>query len=258
MTRHGSGVLAKAAAGAFGLALGVSAASAAAAEITVLSAAAVQAPITELAEKFERDTGNHVRFEFSTAGGIEKKLRAGAYPEIAINDQTRLAALVADHFVASAPSRVLGVVQIGVAVRKGGTRPDVSSVEAFKASLLKAESVAYGDPAKGPTTGIHFAKVLDTLGIAAAIKPKEMLAPNGLEVMRLVASGKAELGVTQISEIMHIQGDTLVGPLPEALQLKTTYAVTFGRDDASAAARQFVDLMLGTTGRASFTHAGFQ
>lgn len=240
--------------GAMTLALSVTAG---AAEITVLSAAAVQAPITEVAEQFERATGHHVRFEFSTAGGVENKLRAGAHPDVAINDQTRLTALTAGHFVADAPARILGVVQIGVAVRKGGQRPDISSADAFKASLLKAQSVAYGDPLKGPTTGIHFAKVLDQLGLTEIMKPKQMLAPNGLEVMRLVAAGKAELGITQVSEILHIQADTLVGPLPEALQLKTTYAVTFGQDDSSSAARQFVELLLSTEGRDRFIHAGF-
>lgn len=239
------------------LVLGMAATSAAGAEITLLSAAAAEEPVTELAQQFERTTGHKVRLEFSTAGGVEGKVRAGARPDIVINDRMRLATMATGNLVASTPARTVGVVQIGVAVRKGGMRPDLSSTEAFRASLLKAESVSYGDPEKGPTTGIHFAKVLERLGLTEAIRPKQMLAPNGLEVMRLVASGKAELGITQISEIKHIQADSLVGPLPEALQLKTAYAVTFSQDDASVAARQFADLLLGPAGRERFIHAGF-
>jgi molybdate transport system substrate-binding protein len=149
-------------------------------------------------------------------------------------------------------------VRVGVAVRKGGARPDVSSAEAFRASLLNAQSVAYGDPAKGATTGIHFAKVLERLGLADALKSKSLLAANGLEVMKLVAKGDAELGITQISEILHIQGDTLVGPLPAELQLSTTYGVALGSTDIKPAARQFIELLLSTTGSERFRHAGFQ
>ena len=231
---------------------------AAATEITVLSAAAVQAPITEVAEQFERSTGHRVRFEFSTAGGVDGKVKAGAKPDIVINARERLDALSGAKLVGAAAARNLGVVQIGIAVRKGGVKPDISSADGFRASLLKAESIAYGDPAKGPTTGIHFAKVLERLGIADAIKPKAKLADNGLDVMRLVAKGDAELGVTQVSEILHIQGDTLVGPLPQELQLKTTYAITFSSDDANPVARQFAEALLSKAGREHFIHAGFQ
>ena len=101
----------------------------------------------------------------------------------------------------------------GGAQGRQGARP-VSSTAAFRASLLGAESIAYGDPAKGATTGIHFGKMLEKLGIQDAVRGKSQLAANGLDVMKLVADGKAEIGVTQISEILHVKGDTLVGPLP--------------------------------------------
>ncbi|MDB5753934.1 MAG: transporter substrate-binding protein, partial [Massilia sp.] len=132
-----------------------------AADITVLSAAAVQVPVTELAERFEKATGNHVRFEFTTAGGVETKVRGGARPDLVINAAERLQGLAAGGFVAPGAARSLGIVRMGVAVRKGGKAPDLSSVETFKTSVLNAESIAYGDPAKGATTGIHFARVLE-------------------------------------------------------------------------------------------------
>jgi molybdate transport system substrate-binding protein len=226
--------------------------------ITVLSAAAVQVPVTELAEQFERTTGHQVHFEFSTAGGVDGKLKAGLRTDIVINARERLEALAAGNIIPPAAPRDLGMVRVGVAVRKGGVHPDVSNAEAFRASLLNAQSVAYGDPAKGATTGIHFAKVLERLGLADALKSKSLLAANGLEVMKLVAKGDAELGITQISEIFHIQGDTLVGPLPAELQLSTTYGVALGSTDIKPAARQFIELLLSTTGSKRFRHAGFQ
>jgi molybdate transport system substrate-binding protein len=228
-----------------------------AADVTVLSAAAVQVPVTELAAQFEKATGNHVIFEFSTAGGVENKVRGGAHPDLVINAAERLQGLAAAGLVGPAPARTLGVVRMGVAVRKGGKAPDLGSTAAFRASLLNAESIAYGDPARGATTGIHFAKMLDKLGIKDAVSGKSLLAANGLEVMKLVAEGKAEIGVTQISEILHVKGDTLVGPLPAELQLASNYSVALGSTSPKAAAAQFADLLVSEEGRARFRHAGF-
>jgi molybdate transport system substrate-binding protein len=229
-----------------------------AAEFTVVSAAAVQVPVTELAMQFERMTGHRVRFEFATGGGVDDKMRDGGGADIVINDAMRLAKLISTHIIATTPVHALGVVQIGVAVRKGGRRPDLASVETFRTALLEAQSIAYGDPQKNATTGVHFKKVLEQLGLTDAIRPIELLAPNGLAVMRMVSSGKAEIGITQISEILHIQPDSLVGPLPTELQLSTTYAVAFGKSRTAAPAQQFVDLLLGAEGRARFVQAGFR
>lgn len=228
-----------------------------AADVTVMSAAAVQVPVTELAAQFEKATGNRVVFEFSTAGGVENKVRGGATPDLVINAADRLQGLAASGLVGPAPARSLGVVRMGVAVRKGGKVPDLSSTAAFRASLLDAESVAYGDPARGATTGIHFGKMLDKLGIKGAVSGKSQLAANGLDVMKLVAEGKAEIGVTQISEILHVKGDTLVGPLPAELQLASNYSVAFGSATPPQAAAQFADLLVSEEGRARFRHAGF-
>ena len=228
-----------------------------AADVTVMSAAAVQVPVTELAAKFEKATGNRVVFEFLTAGGVESKVRSGARPDLVINTAERLQNLASGGLIGSKPARSLGVVRMGVAVRQGGKVPDLSSTAAFRASLLDAESIAYGDPAKGATTGIHFAKMLDKLGIRDAVGGKSQLAANGLEVMMLVAEGKVEIGVTQISEILHIKGDTLAGPLPAELQLVSNYSVAFGSATPSQAATQFAGLLVSEEGRARFRHAGF-
>lgn len=253
MTRRGGNALRL----ACGATLALLAHGALAADITVISAAAVQVPVTELAEQFEKATGNHVVFEFSTAGGVENKVRGGSRTDLVINAASRLQGLAADGLVAPAPARSLGVVRMGVAVRKGGKVPDVSSTAAFRASLLGAESIAYGDPAKGATTGIHFGKMLEKLGIQDAVRGKSQLAANGLDVMKLVAEGKAEIGVTQISEILHVKGDALVGPLPPELQLASNYSVSLGSATPMPAAAQFADLLVSVEGRARFQHAGF-
>lgn len=224
-----------------------------AAELRVLSAAAVQVPVTEVAERFAHDTSHRVVFEFATAGQVDEKLAAGARPDIVISGSGRIAV-----HTSSGPAfvRDLGTVRIGVAVRKGAARPDLSSLAKFREAMMRAESVAYGDPKLGATTGIHFSRIVDQLDLRQALTPKTRLAPNGLGVVRLVISGDAEFGITQISEILHVDASTFAGPLPDALQLATTY-VAWVPDSANAAARQFIDTLTEERGRDRFRAAGF-
>lgn len=121
---------------------------------------------------------------------------------------------------------VFGIVGLSQA-----TKPDVSSVDAFKHALLAAKSVAYIDPASGGSSGIYIDKLLVKLGIADQIRPKAKLKQGG-HVADLIVSGEAELGLHQISEIVPVKGVVLVGPLPKEIQNTTTYAA-----GVSAAAR---------------------
>ena len=231
--------------------------SAEASEIRVLSAAAVQVPVEEIAAAFARDTSHQVRFEFATAGEVEARVNGGAHPAIVITAEERSASVVATLGLGAGQVRPLATVGIGVAVRRGAPKPDLSSVDAFRQSLRRAESVAYGDPSRGATTGVHFAKVLDVLGVADEIRPKTMLAANGLDVMRRVKSGEIELGVTQISEILNIDAAALVGLLPSELQKYTTYAAILV-DPTDVAAADFIRRLVDEPGRARFRAAGFQ
>ena len=103
-----------------------------------------------------------------------------------------------------------------MAVRKGAPKPDISSPEALKRTLLAAKSISYVDPASGGASGIHFAKVLERLGIANEMKSKTVF-PNPktpAEVGDLVANGEAEIGVHLIQGLMSVPGIDIVGPLP--------------------------------------------
>ena len=104
---------------------------------------------------------------------------------------------------------------MGVGVREGAPRPDISTPEAFKQTLLAAKSLVYVDPAQGATSGIHFASVLDRLGIAEAVRGKTQLVPGGYPAEK-VASGEAELVVHQISEIVPVKGVVLMGRCPRS------------------------------------------
>src|SRR5260221_8892566 len=226
-----------------------------AAELKVLSAAAVSGPATEVAAQFTRETGHRVSFEFVTAGQVDEKLAAGARPDIVINVRERIAAQTRAA-TKEAGVRDLGTVKVGVAVRAGAPRPDLSGTAAFRETLLHAQSIAYTNPARGGTVGNHFAKVIDDLGLRAALGGKVVLAADGRDVVRRVASGEVELGVTQVSEILHVAATTYAGPLPEALNSATTYTAWIP-DPANMTARMLVDAMTTAAGREHFRAAGF-
>ena len=147
----------------------------------------MQVPVTEVAEQFMRDTGHRVTFEFATAGQVDEKLSAGAHPDIVISSSGRIAARTSANPADAAAVRDLGTVRIGVAARKGAPRPDLSSVVRFRDALVRAESITYGDPARGATTGIHFSRIVDQLDLRGVLAGKTILAANGLDVVQKVA-----------------------------------------------------------------------
>jgi molybdate transport system substrate-binding protein len=122
----------------------------------------------------------------------------------------------------------LAKVGIGVMVKAGAPKPDVSSVEAFKQAVLNAVSVGYIDPESGGSSGIYLAGLFARLGIAGQIASKVRLKRGGGHVSDLVLSGDVELGIHQMSEIVSTEGVTLAGPLPDAIQNFTTYSAGIG------------------------------
>jgi molybdate transport system substrate-binding protein len=225
-------------------------------ELRILSAAAVKGPASEVAEKFTRDTGHRVVFDFMTSGQVDEKLTAGARPDIVLNVKGRIAARMGTDSTSRALVRDLGTVRVGMAVRAGAPRPDLGSVASLRESLLRATSIAYTDPARGGTVGVQFAKVIDDMGLRTALAGKVVLSANGLDVVRKVANGEAELGVTQVSEILHVDATVYAGPLPDALHLTTIYTA-WAPDTGNATARMFVEALTNAGGREQFRAAGF-
>jgi len=200
-----------------------------AADMKILTAGAMKAVVLELVPAFEKETGHKVVVDNDTAGGLARRIEGGEAFDLAvitpgvINDLATKGKIVAG-------SRVnVARVGVGVVVKEGAPLPDVSNVEAFKRALIAAKTVAYIDPASGGSSGIYLTGLFDKLGIAAEIKPKAKLKQGGY-VADLIASGEAELGLHQISEILPVKGVKLVGPLPAEIQNYTTYAAAVGKD----------------------------
>jgi molybdate transport system substrate-binding protein len=151
-------------------------------------------------------------------------------------------------------------VRTGVAVRVGDPLPDVSTTDGLRSALQAADAIYFPDPQRA-TAGIHFAQVLERLGIAVEVASRISTHPNGATAMRELArtAGARPIGVTQITEILNAPGVSLIGPLPREFELATVYtAAVCARAAAPEAARRFVEEFL-TGDRLSLREtAGFE
>jgi molybdate transport system substrate-binding protein len=191
-------------------------------EIKVLSATAMKAVLTELMPAIERATARRLSVAYTTSGGVAKRVAAGEFADLVIIAATEMAGLTAQGKIAAASTVEIARSNIGVGVRKGTLKPDISSASAFTQALLAAKTVAYTDPAAGGASGTYLAGLLDRLGITDKIVARLAAGgPDGL-VGTIVARGDAEIGLHQIPELI-AAGVDVVGPLPPELQQPTTY-----------------------------------
>ncbi len=185
-----------------------------AAEIKVLSGNGARAAIVELCARFERASGHKVHLEFHVNPEVKQKIESGEPFDATILNPPVLDDLIKQGKVLAETRAVIGRAGIGVGIREGALKPDISSVAAFKRTLLDAKSVAY--PADG-ASGKYFVGLVDRLGIAAEMKPKLRPMPGDYNV-EVVADGAAELVVVVASRISGVRGVALVGRIPEELQ----------------------------------------
>jgi molybdate transport system substrate-binding protein len=229
-----------------------------AAQVEVLSAGAAEAPFHVAAANWERASGHSVSATFGPVGELRKRLDAGATPDLVIVPAEAVEALAASGKVDAATRRDLGVVSIGAAVRAGAPRPDISTPQALKRTLIAAKSVTYMDPTRGTSGKFFDENVLPALGIRDEVRAKATLGQGG-SVAQKVASGEVEIAFQQITELMPVKGVTVLGPLPDALQKRTTYCALLAREPRHAAqARSLLDYLGSPAGRAPFIERGFE
>ena len=211
---------------AFGLAILLAASiSARAAEIQVISSNALKTTLEELAPAFEKATTHKIVFTWGAAVPLKADIEKGAAFDVAVLTVSGIDDLITQGKLIDSTRANLAKSGIGVAVRKGAPKPNISSVEAFKAALLNAKSIAYVEQGG---SGIYLKALLPRLGIADALKDKIKLLPPENPAANAVANGEAEIGMTQISEILPYAGAELVGPLPPEIQLITSFAAAAG------------------------------
>jgi molybdate transport system substrate-binding protein len=232
--------------------------SADAAELKLLTTGAFKQVVLAVVPEFEKKTGHKVTVDNDTAGGVSKRVESGETFDVAVITPKAIDDLIASGKMAAGSRVSLAEVGVGVVVKEGAPKPDISTVDAFKQALLNAKSVAYIDPASGGSSGIYVDKLLEKLNIADQVRPKAKLKKGGY-VAELIANGEAELGIHQISEIVPVKGVTLVGPLPKEIQNVTTYAG--GLSAASkdnAAAKDLLQMLHGADAAAVLKTKGMQ
>ena len=205
------------------------------ADLKLLTSGAFKSVAQELVADFEKKTGNRVTIENDTAGGVARRVRDGEYVDVVVIPPGAMSPLLGPKLVESS-AKALARVGIGVSVKEGAPKPDISTVDAFKQSLLKARAIAYTDPASGGTAGTYLANLFEKMGIAAELKPKTVLVKGGLAGEKLI-TGEADIAMQPSSELLAVPGTVLVGPIPLDVQTYILYsgAVSTGARDQAAA-----------------------
>src|SRR5712692_5779539 len=209
-----------------------------AAEINTFISTAIKAVTDELLPPFERANGHVIRASYAPSGALIPRFDRGEPVDVFLTDSAAIGELIKRGKIVAGRTD-LARTGIGIAVRKGAPKPDVSSAEALRRALLQAKTVGHAAPSGGSITAAHIQGVFQRLGIAAEVTPKIKLAaggPNG-RVSVLVSSGEAEIGLQQVSELMSNPEVEVIGMLPADLQQITIYSagVTTSAAEAEAA-----------------------
>jgi molybdate transport system substrate-binding protein len=228
-----------------------------AAELTMLATAAAQGPIQRL-EKAYQQPGHALKVQFDTSPNIAKRLASGETPDVLVAQATAIDQLIKDGRALPATRTSLGRIGVGVAMGRGSRRPDISTVDALKASLLQADAVVSSRGA----SGLLVEQVLRKIGVADQISAKVVQLPTGDDVMQRLGMAKGnQIGFTMVSEVKlgESHGGSFVGPLPAAVQTYTTYdAVVMSGSAAPDAARAVVHALTTSAARRVFTAAGWE
>jgi molybdate transport system substrate-binding protein len=203
-----------------------------AAELKVYSTIGVQGAVEQLMPRLEKASGATLAMTWGTGAMVAKRIEAGEAADVLILPGESFDTLVKDGKIALGSSVTFASSGIAVSVKAGAPKPDISTPEALKKTLLAAKTVAYSDPAAGGASGVYFAKLLERIGIAEEMKAKTRHPPPGGNSANLLVTGEAELAVQQKPELMTVVGTEVVGLLPPELNLTTAYVAGISKDSA--------------------------
>src|ERR1700712_1213208 len=181
-----------------------------AAELKVFTSVALTNALCELAPIFEQKTGNKLTISYDLAAVQKKRILDGEQADVIILTRVMMDDLAKQNKLG--PGNIVNVAStpVALAARAGAPKPDISTADAFKQTLLSAKSISYADPAKGGLSGVVASRAIERLGIAEQMKARTTLVPAGTQSSDLVAKGKGELGIVQASEIVPVAGTQLV------------------------------------------------
>ncbi len=216
--------------------------------ITVLASTALKPTFDEVLADFEQSSRHTVSVTYAPSARIAKRVAAGESCDVMLVTGSQCGDLIATGKMAADSRKDIASSVIGLAVRQGATKPDISTVEGFRRALLGARSIGMSNPDGGGASGAHLATIFAKLGIAEALKPKLTYGPggpNGL-IGTFVQSGQVEMGLQQIPELRAVPGIEVAGALPAELQMETIYTVGVAGDAKEPdAGRELTDFLAG-------------
>jgi molybdate transport system substrate-binding protein len=229
---------------------------ASAAEIRVLCSNGLKAVMEDLAPQFERATGNKVVMTFGLAAEFKQRIEKGEAVDVAVLTPPLIDDLIKQGKMAADSRVVIARTGLGIMIRAGAHKPDVSTTDAFKRSLLGAKSIAF---AKAGASGVAFVDAVKRLGIADSMQSKLKPTSTGEEVNDLVVHGGAEFGILPLSEILPVRGAELGGMFPADVQTYIVMAAGVSSNaKQGAAARELIKFLTGPAALASIKAKGME
>ena len=206
------------------------------AELVVFSTIGVRSAAEQLFAQFDK-ASQKLAVTWGTAPMLVKRIEDGDTADVVVLSRAGIDALQKLNKLVAGSDVTLASSGVGIAVKAGAPRPDISTPEALKRTLLAAKSIAYSEPSAGGASGVYFAKLLERMGIAEQMKPKTKYPPAGGFSANLLMTGEAELAVQQKPELLHVAGAEIVGLLPGDLNVVTEFAaaVMAGSKNSDAA-----------------------
>jgi molybdate transport system substrate-binding protein len=194
------------------------------ADLIVYSTIGVRSAAEQLFVQFEKASGQKLAATWGTAPMLVKRIEDGNTADVVVLSRAGIEALQKQGKIAPGTDTRLASSGVGIAVKAGTPKPDISTPEALKRTLLSAKSIAYSEPSAGGASGVYFAKLLERMGIAEEMKPKTKYPPPGGFSANLLITGEAELAVQQKPELLHVAGAEVIGLLPGDLNVVTEFA----------------------------------
>jgi len=207
--------------------------------LVVFSTIGVRSAAEQLFAQFDKASGHTLAVTWGTAPMLVKRIEDGDTADVVVLSRAGIDALQKQGRIAPGTDTALASSGVGIAVKAGAPKPDISTPEALKRALLDAKSISYSEPSAGGASGVYFAKLLERMGIAEQMKPKTKYPPPGGFSANLLMTGEAELAVQQKPELLHVAGAEVIGLLPGDLNVVTEFAAAImaaGKNAALATA----------------------
>ena len=196
----------------------------------------MQSAVEQMLRQLEAASGCPLAFTWATAPMLTRRLQAGEKTDVMILNRAGIETMAKEGRIAAGSIAKMAGSPVSLAVKAGAPKPDISTPEALKQTLLAVKSISYTDPAAGGASGVYFAQLLERLGIAREVNAKNTFPPAGGFSGALLLTGEAELAIQQKPELLHIAGIEIIGQLPGDLNMVTVFAAGIETTSPNAAA----------------------